>query len=283
MFKNIISKVRRWLYRMGLIQGIKKLDDKKDVNISEEMYKRIDIWKQLYQGYHEPFHKLEYNTIQGKKTRNRSTLNMPKVASEELATLVFNERCQINFSDEKLAKDITEVLDQCGFRREFQRYLEYMFALGGLIIKGHVDDDKIKLSYVNADSFIPTGWTNRKITEGIFVNETIKGDKRYTHLEWHYWEKDMYYIKHELFEADVNSGDLGISVPVTTLYPEMEKDLIPIENLTCSLFTYIKPNSANNVDLDSPLGVSIFANALDTIKAIDIAFDSFEREFVLGK
>src|SRR5690606_13683710 len=39
----------------------------------------------------------------------------------------------------------------------------------------------------------------------------------------------------------------------------------------------------NNIDLQSPLGISIFANALDTIKAIDTAFDSFHREFRLGR
>jgi A118 family predicted phage portal protein len=35
--------------------------------------------------------------------------------------------------------------------------------------------------------------------------------------------------------------------------------------------------------MDSPLGVSIFANALDSLRALDVAFDSFEREFRLGK
>lgn len=271
---------------MGVIQGVKKLDDMKDINISEEMYQHIEKWKQLYQGYHEPFHKTEYQTIEdGKCTRTRSTLNVPKVASEELATLVFNERCQINFGDETFGEAIGEVLDACGFRREFQRYLEYMFALGGVVVKAHVENKKeIKLSYVNADSFIPTEWTGKKITGGIFLDETIKGDKRYAHLEWHKWEDGDYVIRHHVYEADVNSDELGIKVPLTTLYPEMKKEVFYIEGLKdCSMFVHIKPNSANNVDLNSPLGVSIFANAYDTIKAIDIAFDSFEREFILGK
>ncbi|WP_143287124.1 phage portal protein, partial [Caenibacillus caldisaponilyticus] len=44
-----------------------------------------------------------------------------------------------------------------------------------------------------------------------------------------------------------------------------------------------KPNLANNFDTQSPLGIAIYANALDTLRALDIAFDSFEREFRLGK
>jgi A118 family predicted phage portal protein len=37
------------------------------------------------------------------------------------------------------------------------------------------------------------------------------------------------------------------------------------------------------VDDNSPLGVSIYANAMETLHAIDICFDSFVREFRLGK
>ena len=32
-----------------------------------------------------------------------------------------------------------------------------------------------------------------------------------------------------------------------------------------------------------PLGISVFANSADTLKALDVAFDSLEREFVLGR
>lgn len=270
------------MYRMGLIRGIKKLEDKKDVNISEEMYQHIDLWKALYQGYYKEWHDVTIKTIGGTKEHKMRTLNMAKVAAEEMATLVFNERCSISIGDETLSEEIEAVLDGNGFKKEFQRFLEYQFALGGMVIKGHVEDDEIKLSYVKADSFLPTGWTNKKITEGIFLNETTKGDSKYTHLEWHLWEGKTYVVRNELYESTGLDNELGMKVPITKLYPDLEEE-VRIEGLERSLFVYIKPNSANNVDLDSPLGVSIFANSLDTLRALDVAFDSFEREFRLGK
>lgn len=282
MFKNIATKVRGWLYRMGLIRGIKKLDDKKDVNISEVMYQHIDIWKALYMGYYKDWHDIQYHTVEGMKKRRMRSLHMPKVAAEEMATLVFNERCSINISDKGLSEEVETILDENGFTKNFQIYLEYMFGLSGMVIKGHVEDDEIKLSYVKADSFLPTGWTNKKVTEGIFINETVKGDKKYTHLEWHFWEGSTYFIRNELYESTGHTEDLGIKVNIKTLYPDLEEE-VPLEGLERSLFVYFKPNTANNIDLDSPLGVSIFANALDTIHALDVAFDSFEREFRLGK
>ena len=50
-----------------------------------------------------------------------------------------------------------------------------------------------------------------------------------------------------------------------------------------SLFSYFRTPTANNLDDNSPLGVSIYANAMDTLHALDIAYDSFVREFRLGK
>lgn len=56
-----------------------------------------------------------------------------------------------------------------------------------------------------------------------------------------------------------------------------------LQGLTTSLFAYYRTAIANNIDENSPLGVSIYANALSTLKALDICYDSFIREFRLGK
>lgn len=79
-----------------------------------------------------------------------------------------------------------------------------------------------------------------------------------------------------------NQGDLGVKVSLSTLYPDLDEE-VRIENLSKPMFVYFKPNTANNLDLTSPLGISLYANALSTLKSLDIAFDSFQREFVLGK
>ena len=280
MFNSLIMKVRRWLYRVGILKGIQNLNQLKDVNISEEMYQQIDVWKALYNGYYEPFHKLRYKTIDGWKTRKMDTLQMAKTVSSEMAGLVFNEKCEISISDENLSDFIDEVFEDNKFYKEFQDYIEYMFAYGGAVIKPYVKDGKVMLSFVTADCFIPISWHNDTITEGIFVAEYVKGDKTYTHLEWHLWEGSTYLIRNELYES--NGSELGVKVPLSTLFENLAEE-VRIDGLKKSIFTYIKPNTANNIDTQSPLGISIYANALDTMKALDTAFDSFNREFRLGK
>jgi A118 family predicted phage portal protein len=44
-----------------------------------------------------------------------------------------------------------------------------------------------------------------------------------------------------------------------------------------------KPNIANNVDINSPMGISIYANALDVLQGVDLAYDGFCEEMRLGR
>jgi A118 family predicted phage portal protein len=49
------------------------------------------------------------------------------------------------------------------------------------------------------------------------------------------------------------------------------------------LFVLFRPNIQNNIDLSSPLGISVYANAIDQLKTTDTIFDSLHMEFMLGR
>lgn len=285
MFKKLLMLLKGGLYRLGLLKGIQDITEHKDVSNHQQMFNYIETWKALYKGYHPEWHKIEYMTLDGEKTRDMATLNMAKTVSQEMASLVFNEKCKISIGNEALSETIEVIFKNNKFNKKFQDHVEYSFAHGGMVIKPYVENKKILLSFVTADCFIPISWQNETIIEAVFPNEIKKGDKKYTHLEWHLRsdsEKGMgYTIKNELYESK-GGGDLGVKVPLSTLFPNLD-DEVGIHPLEKPLFSYFKPNTANNKDIESPLGISIFANALDTMKSIDTAFDSFLREFRLGK
>ncbi|MBP1971592.1 A118 family predicted phage portal protein [Virgibacillus natechei] len=280
MWKKILNALKGGLAKLGLIRSINSISDHKDIEMDEEMFQNIDVWKDLYRGYHAPFHEIKYHTLDGQKKRTMHTLGLPKVLAGEMASLVFNEKCEISISDQGLSDNIDEVFKQNKFHKKFQDYIEYEFAHGGMVIKPYVEDNKIKLSFVTADCFIPLSWDNDTITEAVFPNEFKRGDKKYTHLEWHLWEQGTYVIRNEVYESSGN--DLGHKVSLEQFFPGLDEE-VRINGLKKALFIHFKPNTANNIDTQSPLGISIFANALDTIKSIDTAFDSFNREFRLGK
>lgn len=291
MFDGIKRFFTRLGVRMGIIKDLSKLDEHKKIDINEDFLKRVELNKGIYQGYVEDWHKISYINSRGdKKERTRLTLGMGKILSQNIAQLIFNEKCVIDVStrgiDSENQKDtakefINQVLDSNNFYRDFQRYLEYGYALSGIAIKPYAHNGKIKLTYATADSFIPLSNDSNNIDEAVFITREKKNKKHYTLLEWHEWEGDLYVITNELFESD-KADNLGHKVPLSTIYENLEPR-VEIEFLTRPLFTYIKLNTANNKDLDSPLGISIFENSYNTLYMIDYLYDYLLHEFKLGK
>ena len=149
--------------------------------------------------------------------------------------------------------------------------------------------EKMKIGYCLADQFIPTAWDNAEITEACFISRIAKNGYYYTRLEWHKWNGLTYVISNQLYRSDMYKlgskepqDILGVRVPLATIYPLLNEET-EINGIEASLFSYFRTPVANNIDDNSPLGVSIYANALETLHALDICFDSFVREFRLGK
>lgn len=292
-----LDKVRGWIGMLfGVFSKKEEIQNVIDTQVSEEHYKAVDMWKDIYAGYHKEWHTVKYVTVNGQKKRRRKTLNIAKVSVNELAKLIFSEKVEISISDSTLATNIEQTLKDNRFYKLFQERLEQMFALGGLVLKVNPKEQydgthKLLISYITPDCFIPISWENADITEAAFLNISKKGDKTYCLFEIHRWKvtkdkkteevKRLYEITNILYEKEANGSDAK-RVPLSILYPELQ-EVTYIENLTQPLFQYCKPNIANNMDLQSPLGISLYANALDTLYAIDVAFDSFISEFKLGK
>lgn len=281
----------------------KAISDIAGLQIDEEHYRRIENWKLLYSGRLDLIHKIEVFSIEkGKHHRIMKSLKMPKVSAEYIAKLIFTEKIQINVSNKQHETNLNQLLDDSRFMKEFPLKVEQMFALGGLILKGHPEADpngeyKININYISPDNFIPTAYENGIVTEGIFINTSRDKDKIYYLMEFHEWKWDYprdengnatseelvkkLVIKNKLYES-TDRDQMMKEIPLATRYPDL-KQQVTIEGLTQPIFTYLKPAIANNYDVDSPLGISLYGNSLDTLELIDTAFDSFHREFKLGK
>ena len=140
--------------------------------------------------------------------------------------------------------------------------------------------DSIVIDYIRADMIYPLSWDNGDITECAFGSTRVIGGKECIYLQIHRQGREedgenpkIYYIENRYI--DIKSGN-EIDGP-----PDVE----PLVN-TCyerPLFQIIMPNICNNIDLDSPLGISVYANAIPQIQGCDLLFDSYINEFVLGR
>ena len=285
-------------------------------------YDGVFVWKYLYRGLYKPWHMVPVVAVGAKpgQTRQLFRLNTAKAVSSELASLVWGEECEISVStegwDERIDEDgvvtnpdplkgfIADVLRKNAFHEKLQELIEQGLALGGAAIKvwhdvkrdrdGNElpDTGAIRLGYCMADQFVPISWDNAQIYEGVFISRRARKGWYYTRLEWHRWDGETYVITNELYKAEMQKGAvagqnqdiLGIRCPtaeLAELFPGLEPEtVVPVEE---SLFSYWRTPIANNLDDNSPLGVSIYANALETLHAIDICYDSFVTEFRLGK
>ena len=265
----------------------------------------IFVWQAIYKGYYKAWHDVPVHTIKNPKGRSRtmSTMNAGKMACAQMARYVWNERCSISASmasapeDDPLDDFLQEVLCENRFGTAFGDLLEKSFALGGGALKEWVEipkdengndigEGKIRIGYTMASQFIPTAWDNSKVSSGIFISREARDGYYYTVVEWHRLDGTTYRVTNDLYRQPIKDGEpqniLGWWYPLNEIYPLLSPDTT-IYDVQNAFFQYIRPFGANYADDNSPLGMSIFAPALNTLHGLDIMFDSLQREFVLGK
>ena len=310
------KKVKGWMQSAGAATGIaREFKDIFEVGgvpaFNQFYYFGIFIWKVIYKGYYKAWHLVPAPTILNPNaTRKMARMNTGKSVCEELASLVFGDCVEINVTREgwnsedpdPLGDFVADVLRKNAFSTKMQEHCEQVLALGGGALKVWYEprrndhggvipgEGDMRIGYAMADQFVPTAWDNARVTEGVFISRVAKDGYYYTRLEWHKWNGETYVITNELYRADMEKGErpdatqdiLGIRVPLSDVYPMLAEETT-FKGLEQSLFTYYRTPIANNLDDNSPLGVSMYANALDTLRSIDTVYDSLLREFRLGK
>lgn len=235
----------------------------------------IGAWKSIYEN-RPPWAMDKKGGMFSHGNRKRKQLHMAKVLCDTFSEMAFAEQCTITINNEEYQKYVDEALSDNKFWVKFPLRLSTGFALGGLALKCYLESGKPRIDYINADRFIPTRWDGNGISEGIFASSTTKGKDIYHLLEYH-----KLGISHfKLFRSD-SAQTLGREVPLSMLYPDLPTEVSYDEPVP--MFSYFAPFVSNNAEYDTPLGMSVFANAQDTLETLDVIFDSFQREFILGK
>lgn len=262
-------------------------------------YRKIEEWKSWYNGNVRNFSFYRVYTGQGSYTkRKRKTMGMAKKVCEDIADLLLNERVKFVFSDDATGAFVQEVLDEnqfLVFGNDYQErkaytgtvaYIPYLYD-AEIEADGAVISGKIGINYVSAGNIYPVSWQRGKVTECIFTFPHTVNRKKYIQVQHHKLENGLYVIENTVLEAITGSRE------GKELKREEWKQLRPFRNLTARIetgspdpqFVIDRLNIVNNADADesNPMGIAIFANAIDTLKKLDVEFDSYCNEFELGK
>lgn len=210
------------------------------------------------------------------------TVNMAKHISDTRAKLTTLD-IGIAISGSPRADFLQELADDL-LKRLPDRVAE-ADRLGGLIIKWNGET----WDYVLPGNFGVTAKDdNGEIVGAIFAAHTSQGSSHYTRLEYHRFEGinadggRLYRISNKAFKNQISAkGEvtLGAEVELSKVdaWAHMEPE-VEIQNLEAPLFAYYRVPGANTIDPASPLGLSVFANALTELKAIDIAISRKNTE-----
>ena len=266
--------------------------------VSSDHYRMVQVWESWYRNKVRGFHRYRINNGSNTVKCDRLSAGMAKMVSEDLADDLLNEKVKITLSNPAANEYVDTVLAANNWAVQSNAYQERKAYTGTVAYVPYldgveVDEDgsviagtgSIRLNYFEASNIYPLSWLNGVVEECAFVSiHTVQG-KKYAHIQLHVREGEAgeYVINNNVVECTAGAG--------RELSPAEWRQLRPFQAMSEKAYTgsaqrqfvIDRLNIVNNMDPDSPMGVAVFANAIDQLRGIDIAYDSYVNEFVLGK
>lgn len=272
-----------------------KLNELGYSTIPEAFYSKVVEWKSWYQGNVKGFHSYRVRNGESMVNCKRYSLGMGKKLCEDWANLLMNEKVQITLEGQKEQEFIDRVLTENNFTVKANEMQEMKSALGtvayiprvigqeinegGEIVPGNASG--IILDYVTIENIYPLAWQNGFIGECAFSSVVTRNGHDYLYLQIHHKDDDGNYIidnriyryDNEMLSDEQLANVKGFENIPPVVHTGSDKRQFVIDRL----------NIANNFNYLLPTGIAVYANAIDVLQGVDIAYDSYVNEFRLGK
>ena len=256
-----------WLFDKLLSRGTKGVWD--DVEISAPMARAIQTWLNAF-----------YNCPDWGKENAVRLSGLPATITGFVATLVTNEMsvsCGSGARAEYLEKQLEPLL------RRIHNVVQLAAAGGQVVIRPFVNNGRFYFDVVEPGRFFPTRFApDGQVMAGYFADYRDIGDVNYVRLELFDCDGKNLLIRNKAYRA---TGDvLGAEVPLGTVpqWAELAPE-ITVHGVDKPLFGCIKMPFANTVDDSSPLPVSLYTGAMDSIMEFDRVYSELIYEMHSGK
>lgn len=209
---------------------------------------------------------------------NIKTINFAKTVCSEtarLTTLAIGIQIGGSARATWLQKQINKVYFQ------IRHWVEYGCAYGTVFIKPNGESLDV---FTPADVMI-VDYDNQEIKGIIFKDSYTVGRKYYTRLEYHRFVETTvdgvttypYYVSNRAYVSK-SPQSIGNKIDLKqTKWADLMADTPPIlkangEKLDGPLFGVLRMPQANNVDISTPLGLPVFAEGIEELGDIDVAY-----------
>lgn len=150
---------------------------------------------------------------------------------------------------------------------KLREWVEYAAAYGTVILKPNGDG----IDCYTPESFMlsPSGRHESAVFRTQRYDE--RKNKYFTRLEYHRFRNDEYLITNRCYMADTANA-VGDPVDISvTPWAELKAEEY-VSGIDKPLFSVLRMPGANNIDASSALALPIFANAIEELKDLDIAY-----------
>lgn len=262
----------------------------------EGFYSYIEMWKNWYDGEVKKFHTYRVFNGQKKVTVRRFQTGMAKKVAEDWANLLMNEKVHITLEGDAEQDFFDSVWTDNNCVVKINEAQEIKSALGTVAYVPRIENvsvdaetgsvldgsaARIKIDFATAQHIFPLSWENGQVKECAFGTDKVDGKNLYLYLQIHRVnERGLYDIENHIFQnqrGNLTEVSLGTVKGFENVPPVVHT------NSPHRQFVIDRLNIANNYDVSLPMGISVFANSIDQLKGVDIAYDSYVNEFVLGK
>ena len=233
-----------------------------EITESAEMKQKMFRWHNMY-----------FNKSAWLKKRVES-LELPSAIAAEFSRLVLTE-FSANLNNEVINKQFKKLLTN------LSEAVETACAFGGILFKPYNLNGTVLTDTVSQSDFIPVSYSHNSLVSVICPEVLIRGREIYTRLEYHSYSPSerTHTIQNMCFNSKA-VNDLGLQCDLKSV-PEWA-DILPFKvfpDVDRPLFSVFRMPFANNIDKNSPLGISVFAKAENLIRQADIHWERILWEF----
>ena len=259
--------------------------EKIETPLSTDMVNALNLWYDLYRN--------QAHWLGGEE--NVRSLNLPALISSEIARqIVLEMKWNITGKDANGNTQNDTGDDVMNPRAEYLKAefdklitvlrlkLEQGCAAGGMVIKPYpnADDGHIYFDWAMDWGVYPLAFDDDGNLSDVIIPDIFRDGKTiYTRLERHTVKGNDVEITQRAFKSTIE-GSLGMEISLSDVerWSSLQDKAI-VKDSEGPLFGWYKVAAANSIDIDSPMGASVFAKAIDVIKEADMQYSRLLWEY----
>lgn len=205
------------------------------------------------------------------KENGIKTINFAKALCSETARLT-TLGIKIKIDGSGKAEWMQKQIDKIFFK--IREWVEYGCAYGTIIMKPSEEG----IDLFTPDRYVITEYKNGVITGIVFIYDKKEGNDYYTRLEYHHYVDEKNYSVLNRCFVGVSENSLSEKVDIEkTPWNGLLEDA-NIEGLAMPAYGVFRTPQANNIDINSAVGIPIFYETVQELEDLDIAYSRFSEE-----